>query len=124
MADGQPQPTQYSGITETFSPAPASTSTTPAVSGGLLIHLDAKGRPTTDKNASRGTVTIPANNNSGAGLVARDVVKNGKAMKVIDLQGRFKAYSVATIGADGKPVIGCIAPNDVPTSGCQEKSSK
>ena len=49
----------------------------------------------------------PAFSTSHSGLVEEAAPGGGM---MINLQGRFRSAATATVGADGKPIVGCLPP--------------
>jgi hypothetical protein len=105
------QPTAHTNVMRRdFAPSSTATTVT-ATSSGLRVYLDEKGRPTQNPKAAHVSIPVPANNNSHEGLVARPKqLPDGRVLYVTETKDRFQSFSIATIGADGKPYTTCITP--------------
>lgn len=74
------------------------------VQAGRVIHVDAEGNRI---QSSPGAVAAPSRNRSSEGLVVEKSSAPGGGLKV-DLKGRFRSYSVATVQPDGSVKVDCL----------------
>jgi len=80
------------------------------------VYLDQNGQriaPPPGKTAISG---LPRLNRSARGLVQHQSPISGRGV-ILDLQGRFRSFEIATRGGDGKISITCIQSSHQPHSG-------
>ena len=74
---------------------------------GQWIHVDPQTGKRVPAPPSAATAGRPEFSSSHQGLAEKPAPGGGM---MIDLQGRFRSAATATVGADGKPNVDCIAP--------------
>ncbi len=98
----------------TVDPASAQTAPAPERAAGMRVYKDPQTGEFTTPPLPATAPAERALNRSHEGLVAtpNTAVPNGGVK--LDLQGRFRSYSIATKDADGNISVRCVPENDPP----------
>jgi hypothetical protein len=104
-------------VDSTPHPPLAKVSPSPALAGGVRVYLDpVTGKPSTPPRQGLPDPAAAAMfNSSHEGLVEVPGTSRAGGFKV-EARGHFQSAASVKIGENGKPIIGCLAGTDHPTS--------